>query len=149
MKPIISIFLIFSLLSGVASANSMIRDAVTGVVVINQPIDLSMNIRGVKAESIYFGEKEALVILWNRTPKSMETHLGLALFDSEGQIMGTSIIRIENIFDLGGKIRSGKQKGFRLNYEQFINDIKNVSSYQLVFSVTSYAKKIEPSISDN
>jgi len=145
MKYVISILLTLSLLSSVASAN-ILRDSTNGAIVINQPIDLNMNIKGVKAESIYFGEKEALIILWNRTPKSVKAHLGLALFDNDGNIMGTGIVRIEDFLNLGGTVRSGKQKSFRLNYADFINDIENVASYQLVFSLTTYEK---PNVSSN
>ena len=151
MKYVISIFLALSLFSGSANATpyEILRDSSSGAMIINQPIDLDINIKGVKAESIYFGEKEALIILWNRTPKPVSTHLGLALFDSEGKIMGTGTIRVEDFLNLGGTVRSGKQKSFRLNYKDFINNIENVSSYQIVFSVTHYEKPKTSSMNDN
>ena len=97
LKLLSYFFLALSLFFGVVSADEILRDTTNGAVVINQPIDLNMNIMGVKAESIYFGEKEALVILWgNRTPTSVKAYLGLALFDSAGKIMGTGTIRIKN-----------------------------------------------------
>ncbi|MEE9447432.1 MAG: hypothetical protein V3V09_05700 [Arenicellales bacterium] len=141
LKLLSYFFLALSLFFGVVSADEILRDTTNGAVVINQPIDLNMNIMGVKAESIYFGEKEALVILWNRTPTSVKAYLGLALFDSAGKIMGTGTIRIKNVLNLGG-IRSGKQKSYRLNYDKFINNIENVSSYQLVFSVVPSSEEV-------
>jgi hypothetical protein len=136
MKYVTAIFLVLSLFSGATSADGILRDSIKGAVVVNLPIDVGMVVQGIKVESIYFGKKEALVILWNRTPKSAKTSLGLALFDKESKLIGIGKFQRTNILDYT-TVRSGKQAKFGLNYEKFINDIEKVSSFQLVLSVST------------
>lgn len=143
MKYITAIFLVLSLFSGATNADGILRDSIKGVVVINQPIDVGMTVQGIKVESIYFDKKEALVILWNRTPKSAKTNLGLALFDKEGKLMGIGNFKSNDLLATT-TVRSGKQAKFELNYEKFINDVEKVSSYQLVLSLSPLNKKKDP-----
>ena len=135
MKYITATFLALTLFSGTTNADGILSDSIKGAVVINQPIDVGMIVQGVKVESIYFDKKEALVILWNRTPKSAKTNLGLALFDKGGKLMGVGKLKSNNLFATT-TVRSGKQAKFVLNYEKFINDVEKVSSYQLVLSLS-------------
>jgi hypothetical protein len=143
MKYITAILLVLSLFSGATNADGILRDSIKGAVVINQPIDVGMVVQGIKVESIYFDKKEALVILWNRTPKSAKTNLGLALFDKEDKLIGIGKFQSTNLIATT-TVRSGKQAKFELNYEKFINDIEKVSSFQLVLSVSTLSEKKAP-----
>ncbi|MBL4865262.1 MAG: hypothetical protein JKY67_02670 [Pseudomonadales bacterium] len=97
------------------------------------PIDIGLELQGVKVESIYFSENmEALAILWNKTPMTVRPEIGVALFDKSGKLIGTgqSSAKFKS-----SSIRAGKQKNYTLQFDKFLNDYKNVAKFQLIFSI--------------
>lgn len=103
-----------------------------GRVVAGKPIELGIDNKGVKLESIAFSETEAVVIVWNRTPESVKGHVGLALYDKRNVLLAaesdsTSFTRTFT------QIRSGKQATFKVSFDKFMTSMDGVDKYALVF----------------
>ena len=99
----------------------------------NIPIDVGLEVRGVKLESVYFDDNlQALAIFWNRSPNTVRPEVGIALFDKSGKLLGTGY--------QGDAIRrkavgAGKKMNYKLYFDKFISDYSKVASFKLVFSI--------------
>jgi len=139
IKPIAQflVILLFTLSAGAVSAANKFgvieAQSFSGKMASNKPIDVGIEVSGIKLESIYFSDNmEAMIILWNRTPATARPEVGVALFDKSGKLLGTgyqsnSIRRTT--------VRAGKQMNYTLHFDKFVNDYSKVASFQLIFSV--------------
>lgn len=102
----------------------------------NQPIDVNLDVSGVKLDSVFFEAKnlQAFVILRNRTPVSVNPTVGVSLFDSQNKLIATGIDTTDFSFT-GDSISAGEQKNIKLSFDRFINDYKEVASFKLVYSL--------------
>lgn len=114
----------------------------TAKIQLQSPIDINLEVNGVKLDSIFFDREklEAFVILRNRTPSSVNPNVGVALFDKKGKLLATGIDSTGFSFT-GGDIDAGDQKNFKLDFSRYINDYKKVSKFQLVFSLGKEKKE--------
>jgi hypothetical protein len=106
------------------------RVSYSGKMVVDKPIDIGIDLKGIKLESIFFSENEALVILWNRTPSRVKAYVAIALFNDKNRLIAAG--------DKSSKpigIRSGKQASYNFKFENFISDLKEVSRFHLAFVV--------------
>ena len=134
------IILLFTLSAGAVSAATKFEvieaRSFSGKMAGNIPIDVGLEVRGVKLESVYFGDNmEALFIFWNRTPATVRPEVGIALFDKSGKLLGTGYQR-DSIRRRA--VRSGKQMNYKLHFDKFIDDYSKVASFQLVFSIVEW-----------
>ena len=102
----------------------------SGKILIDKPIEISVDLKGVKLESIFFSGNEALVIVWNRTPSTVKAHIAIALFDDKNQLIAAEA---ESSKAIG--IRSGKQANYKFKFKNFISDFKGVTRFHLVFVI--------------
>ena len=129
--------LLFTLSTGAMSAEQEfeVQGALSysDKMVTNRPIDVGLEVRGVRLESVYFSENmEALVILWNKTPATVRPEVGIALFDKAGKLLATGYVK----FSIKPTtVRAGKQKNYKLHFDKFVNNYSNVDSFQIVFSI--------------
>ena len=144
IKPItqLLIILLFTLsASAVSAANKFeVQGTLTysGTMAGNIPIDVGLEVLGVKLESVYFSENmSVLVILWNRTPNTVRPEVGIALYDKSGKLLGTGY----QSYSIGRTtVRGGKQMNYWLHFDKFINDYSNVARFELVFSIVVLRK---------
>jgi hypothetical protein len=103
---------------------------------LQQPIDVNLEVNGVKLDSVFFDKEkvQAFVILLNRTPSSVSPKVGISLFDAKGKLLATGV-DVTGFSFSGDNISAGDQKNIELSFGKFINDYKNVNSFQLVFSL--------------
>lgn len=101
-----------------------------------EPIDVNLEVSGVRLGSVFFDEDkiQAFIILNNRTPIAVNPKVGVSLFDAKGKLLATGIDASSFSFT-GDKISAGDQKNVELAFGKFINDFKDVASFQLVFSL--------------
>jgi len=105
----------------------------SGKMTSNTPIDVGLEVRGVKLESVYFGDNvEALLIFWNRSPATVRPEVGIALFDKSGKLLGTGY---PSASPRRKAVRSGKQMNYKLHFDKFISDYSKVASFKLVYSI--------------
>lgn len=134
-RTLIAFLLILSTGTAVAATKNEVKGSITysHKMVTGSPIDVGLEVRGVKLESLYFSENmEALVILWNKTPVSVHPEVGIALFDKSGKLLGTGTKSSK----LGSSnVRAGKQKNYTLQFDRFMNDYSKVAKFQLIFSI--------------
>ncbi len=103
-----------------------------GRVITGKPIQLGIDNKGIKIESIAFNENEAVVIVWNRTPDSVKGHVGLALYDNRNHLLAaeSDSASFTRTFT---QIRSGKQATFKVSFDKFMPTMKGADKYALVF----------------
>ncbi len=106
----------------------------TGKVIVDKPVELALDHKGVKLESISFSGDEALVIVWNRTPKAVKGHIGIALFDPKGRLVAAES-DAQSVTRAIASIRSGKQTGFKVRFKKFLSNFEGVAQYRLVFAI--------------
>lgn len=106
-----------------------------GKVTLNQPLPTPVEVDGVKVESVYFSESEALVIVWNKGTRSVDVALGLALFDGKGRLLATG--RDVSGLRLGGNgVKPGRQATFRYDFGDFVGNVGNARTFQLALSLS-------------
>lgn len=139
IKPITQLLIIslFTLSAGAVSAANKYEvieaQSFSSKMTGNTPIDVGLEVRGVKLESVYFGDNmQALLIFWNRSPTTVRPEVGIALFDKSGKLLGTGY--------QGDAIRrkavgAGKKMNYKLYFDKFISDYSKVASFKLVFSI--------------
>jgi hypothetical protein len=132
------IILLFTLSAGAVSAATKFEViealSFSGKMTGNNPVDVGLEVRGVKLESVYFGDKmEALFIFWNRSPATVRPEVGIALFDKSGKLLATGSDQSGSLRRM--TVRSGKQMNYKLHFDKFIDDYSKVASFQLVFSI--------------
>jgi len=148
-RLLVSALLILSAGQVSAAPGFTIKEALTytGKMTPNSPIDVGLDVRGVKLESIFFGDNmEALVILWNKTPATVRPEVGIGLFDKSGTLLATGYASSK--FS-SSTVRAGKQKNVTLRFDKFIENYQNVAKFQLVFSVVEKKSGSSRSSSDN
>jgi hypothetical protein len=106
------------------------RASYSGKMLVDKPIDIGIDLKGVKLESIFFSKNEALVIVWNRTPSRVKANVAIALFNDKNQLVAAGA---ESSKPIG--IRSGKQANYKFKFKDFTSGLKNVSRFHLVFVV--------------
>jgi hypothetical protein len=106
------------------------RVSYSGKMVVDKPIDIGRDLKGVKLESIYFSKNEALVIVWNRTPSRVKAHVAIALFNDKNRLIAAGA---ESSKPIG--IRSGKQANYKFKFKNFVSSFKGVSRFHLAFVV--------------
>lgn len=106
----------------------------TGKVIVDKPVELTLVHKGVKLESISFSGNEALIIVWNRTPKAVKGHIGIALFDPKGRLVAAES-DAQSVTRAIASIRSGKQTNFKVRFKKFLSDFEGVAQYRLVFAI--------------
>lgn len=106
------------------------RVSYSGNVFVDKPIDIGLDLKGVKLESIFFSKNEALVIVWNRTPNRVKAHVAVALFDDKNRLVAAGA---ESSKPIG--IRSGKQANYKFKFKDFTSDLKKVPRFYLAFVV--------------
>lgn len=105
----------------------------SGKMTSNTPIDVGLEVRGVKLESVYFGDNmQALLIFWNRSPNTVRPEVGIALFDKSGKLLGTGY---QGDTFRRKAVGAGKKMNYKLYFDKFISDYSKVASFQLVFSI--------------
>ena len=107
-----------------------------GRVVLDKPIEIGKDNKGVKLETITFSGDEAIVIIWNRTPASVKAHVGLALYDKRNFLLAaeSDAASFTRTFT---NIRAGKQANFKIKFDKFVPNFKEVAKYALVFITES------------
>lgn len=106
----------------------------TGKVIADKVVELALDHKGVSLESISFSGNEALVIVWNRTPKAVKGHIGIALFDTKGRLVAAES-DAQSVTRAIASIRSGKQTAFKIKFKKFLSDFEGVAQYRLVFAI--------------
>ncbi len=106
------------------------RVSYSGKMLVDKPIDIGKDLKGVKLESIFFSKNEALVIVWNRTPSRVKAHVAIALFDDKNRLIAAGV---ELSRPIG--IRSGKQANYTFKFKDFTSDLKKFSRFHLAFVV--------------
>ncbi|PIE43020.1 MAG: hypothetical protein CSA50_07445 [Gammaproteobacteria bacterium] len=138
---IFSVLVVFSLLT---SQSSLAEDGYKVVasktfstrLKTQQPIDIGLEVNGVRLNSIFFDKDkmEAFLIFRNRTPVKVTTEVGVALFDSSGKLVATGI-DVTGFSFSGDSVGAGEQKNVKLAFARFINDYSEARSFQLVFTI--------------
>ncbi|MFQ5937478.1 MAG: hypothetical protein ACE5LB_13830 [Acidiferrobacterales bacterium] len=113
-------------------ARQMYRVSHVGRVITDKPIEIGVDNKGVKLETITFTGDEATIIVWNRTPHSVKAHIGLALYSKKNFLLAASSdsASFTRTFT---QIRAGKQANFKIKFEKFMHSFDGVSKYALVF----------------
>ena len=106
------------------------RVSYSGKMLVDKPIDIGIDLKGIKLESIFFSENEALVIVWNRTPSRVKAYVAIALFNDKNRLIAAGAKSSKPI-----GIRSGKQANYNFKFKNFISDLKEVSRFHLAFVV--------------
>ena len=107
-------------------------DSIAGKYSPDAPIELNLDVKGVKLQSIYFSGKQAMVILWNRRPKGVGVSVDVTLYDAQGKLIAVGKRPVSLI---GGSIRAGKQENFNFDFSHYVADMGQVATYAVVFSV--------------
>jgi len=117
-----------------------------------QPIDIGLDVHGVKLDSIFFDKStlQAFIILMNRTPVAVSAEVGVSIFDSKGKLIASGI-DVTGFSFTGDKVDPGKQKNIKLSFDKFINDYSDAATFQLVFSIYEevVSKSSGSSVSDD
>lgn len=114
-------------------APNMSRMTHVGRVVTDKPIQIGLENKGVKLESIAFDGEEAAVVVWNRTPNAIKGHVGLALYDRNNHLLAaeSDSASFTRTFT---QVRAGKQATFKVKFDKFLEgNLNGVAKYALVF----------------
>ena len=106
----------------------------TGRAIADKPVKLALDHKGVKLKSIGFSGNQALVIVWNRTPKAVKGNIGIALFDPKGRLVAAES-DAQSVTRAIASIRSGKQTSFKVRFKKFLSGFEGVARYRLVFAI--------------
>ena len=122
---------------------------VTGKFVAQKPIDINIDVNGVKLDSIYFDTKklQAFIILRNRTPSTVTPKVGLAIFGDKNKLIASGEDAKGFSFS-SDNIGAGEQKNINLAIGSFLNDFKKAKRFQIVFSIIDQPKEVEESVSN-
>ncbi|MDH3669807.1 MAG: hypothetical protein OES46_01420 [Gammaproteobacteria bacterium] len=133
---VLAVTVVFAIPSAKAAEapNNFSRISHAGKVIVDKPVELALVHKGVKLESISFSGNEVLVIVWNRTPKAVKGHIGIALFDSKGRLVAAES-DAQSVTRAIASIRSGKQTGFKVRFKKFLSNFEGVTQYRLVFAI--------------
>ncbi len=103
-----------------------------GNVILDKPIEVGVDNRGVRVETITFSGDEALVVVHNRTPRPIKAHLGIALYDERDDLLAaeSDTASFTRTFS---DVRAGKQEHFKVKFGKFIINFDGASKYALVF----------------
>lgn len=105
----------------------------SGAMVQDRPIDIGIDVRGVKMESVYFNGTEAMVILWNRSSKPARTVVDVAVFNKEGKMIAVG----QKKFSLAGSsIRAGKQANVNLDFSGYLPNFSEAASFAATVGVS-------------
>ncbi len=127
----LAIVMILPLAADAAKTSTMYRVSHFGKVVVGKPIEIGLDHKGVKMETITFSEDEVTVLLWNRTPSSVKGHVGVALFDQKNRLMAAESDS-QSITRTFTNIRPGKQANLKVKFKKFLSSFKGVAKYQVV-----------------
>ena len=108
----------------------------SGNMVTDKPIEIALDLDGVKLEAITFSGNEAVVVVWNRTPVGVTAHVGIALYDEQDQLIAAESDS-QSIKRTLSKIKPDKAVNLKIKFKKFIPDFKNAARYRLVFVTTS------------
>ena len=103
-----------------------------GTVILDKPIEVGVDNRGVRVETITFSGDEALVVVYNRTPRPVKAHLGVALYDEHDDLLAAESDAASFTRTLSD-VRAGKQESFKVKFGKFIANFNGASKYALVF----------------
>ncbi len=103
----------------------------SGNMVADKPIEIALDLNGVKLEAITFSGNEAVVVVWNRTPVGVTAHVGIALYDEQDQLIAAESDS-QSIKRTLSKIKPGKAVNLKIKFKKFIPDFKNIAHYKLV-----------------
>ena len=111
---------------------TMHRVTHAGKVILDKPIEVGVDNRGVKVETITFSGDEAFVVIYNRTPRPVKAHLGIALYDEHGDLLAaeSDAASFTRTFS---DVRAGKQEHFKVKFGKFMFNFDSASKYALVF----------------
>jgi hypothetical protein len=103
-----------------------------GNVILDKPIEVGVDNRGVRVETITFSGDEALVVVYNRTPRPVKAHLGIALYDERDDLLAaeSDAASFSRTFS---DVRAGKQEHFKVKFGKFMVNFDSASKYVLVF----------------
>ncbi|MFP5382667.1 MAG: hypothetical protein ACLGHG_01215 [Gammaproteobacteria bacterium] len=108
------------------------NDSFAGPMALDQPIEIGIDVKGVKMQSVYFSGTEAMVIMWNRRPQSAKVTVDVALYDGAGKMLAVG----QKKFSLSaGTIRAGKQSNYKFDFGSYLQDMGAVAAFSAVFSV--------------
>lgn len=108
------------------------KDSFSGVMALDQPIEMGIDVKGVKMQSVYFSGTEAMVILWNRRPQSTKVTVDVAVHDKAGKLLAVG----QKKFSLGaGTIRAGKQANYNFDFSSYLPNLSEAAAFSAVFSV--------------
>ncbi len=112
------------------------RIAHTGTMVTDKPIEIALDLNGVKLEAITFSGNEAVAVVWNTTPHSVAAHIGIALYDENDELIAAES-DTQSIARALVKIKSGKAANLKIKFKKFVSDFKDIARYRLVFVTKS------------
>lgn len=121
------------------------RDAFTAALVADQPIDMNLDVKGVKMQSVYFSGTEAMVIMWNRRPKTAKVNVDVVLFDAAGKVIA---VGKRSLSLAGGSIRAGKQSNFSFDFGGYVAGVSDAAKFTAVFSVLEDAPESQAAAKD-
>lgn len=128
----IASFVLFSFNTDAKQNVSIHRVTHAGNVILDKPIEVGVDNRGVRVETITFSGDEALVVVYNRTPRPVKAHLGIALYDERGDLLAaeSDAASFTRTFS---DVRAGKQEHFKVKFGKFMVNFDGASKYALVF----------------
>jgi hypothetical protein len=110
---------------------AMHRVTHAGKVILDKPIEVGVDNQGVRVETITFSGDEALVVVYNRTPRPVKAHLGIALYDERDDLLAaeSDAASFTRTFS---DMRAGKQEHFKVKFSKFMVNFDGASKYALV-----------------
>ena len=128
----LALFVLFASNADAKKDGSTHRVTHTGKVILDRPIEVGVDNQGVRVETITFSGDEALVVVYNRTPRPVKAHLGIALYDEHDDLLAaeSDAASFTRTFS---DVRAGKQEHFKVKFGKFIVDFEGASKYALVF----------------
>lgn len=104
----------------------------SGALVLDQPIEMGIDVKGVKMQSVYFSGTEAMVILWNRRPQSTKVTVDVAVYDKAGKMVAVGQKKFSLV---AGTIRAGKQANYNFDFSSYLSSMSEAAAFSAVFSV--------------
>lgn len=103
-----------------------------GKVIRDKPTEVGVDNKGVMVETITFSGDEALVVVYNRTPRPVKAHIGLALYDEHDDLLAaeSDAASFTRTFS---DVRAGRQVNFKVKFGKFMVNFDGASKYALVF----------------
>lgn len=128
----ITSFVLFPLNIDAKQNVSIHRVTHAGNVILDKPIEVGVDNRGIRVETITFSGDEALVVVYNRTPRPVKAHLGIALYDERDDLLAaeSDAASFTRTFS---DVRAGKQEHFKVKFGKFLVNFDGASKYALVF----------------